>query len=958
MAERTGFLEQFEKNAAELADHIALSDWKKQLTYGELDRLSGQVYRYLSGKGIGPEDFVMVNLERGVDIFAACIGVWKAGAAYVICEVGYPAEKVAFIYRDCGCKLRLDSEAMREIGALPPLPGYVDVGEHAAAYAAYTSGTTGNPKGVIHEKGTLVNCRKSFCYEGQPIYRSDDIFALLSPLHFAASTMIMHPVLFAGAELTILPYEVVKNPAALTEYIKDRRVTCSFFTPSLVRLFKGFHPEFRLLFLSSEPASNIYFDSITIYNVHGQTETGSLTTVFKVDQPYPVTPIGTSQIEEVDVFLLNDEGSRCQVGEMGEICLNNDYFRGYINLPEMTENALKGGVYHTGDIGKYLPDGNMVLLGRNDDMVKINGNRVEPAEIEIAVEKLTGLKKVVAKAFKEAERTYVCAYYLKNEAIEAGIFDDGRLRIDMESLRNRLPQYMIPAYFVALEEFPLNQNGKLSRKDLKAPDVSDYKREYVAPESDLERSLTEAMARVLKLEKVGVTEDFFEIGGDSIKAIALVDEMSDIELSSANIYRYRTAGKIAEFYAKEGGTRDYTALLAEAEKKVFPFTPNQLLHLQYVLEDEKRVDMTVNHFALLKPETDTVRFKEAVDRVIRAHPVYMTHMFRNDRGECLQRYDEAYYRETEIIRLTEEAFEAVRQEMPVRFKIFDEPLYVSRIYVTEKGAYFYLGQHHLISDGTSVKIVLEDIFRAYQEEDYEPEEDHYLLFLDKITEAQTDDRLREARSRYEELYRSMAGEDNIPHGLKTDMSSHDKSCGSFVAPSKLKDSGELNLSVLASVLIAEARMNGAPAAMALSVYAGRNGKHEEASVGMLTQLIPVCVRVGEDTRPEDLTEELKEQISLGLSYPEYSFIYDRLGSAVDMVRYIFQKDIFRPTKLFLLEQEEVPIVNKDEGSSGVISVGVISNTGMEDAILGIRYSKDNYKTSTIERFSEQILKNR
>ena len=602
-----------------------------------------------------------------------------------------------------------------------------------------------------------------------------------------------------------------------------KKVTASFFTPSLVRLFKGFNPEFRLLFLSSEPASNIYFDDITIYNVHGQTETGSLTTVFRVDKPYPITPIGKSQIEEVDVFLLNDEGKRCKEGEMGEICLNNDYFRGYINLPEMTENARRGGVYHTGDIGKYLPDGNMVLLGRNDDMVKINGNRVEPAEIEYAVEKVTGLTKVVAKAFKEEERTYVCAYYLKGEAEDKNIYDEGRLLIDMDLLRKKLPQYMVPAYFVALEDFPLNQNGKLSRKDLKAPDVSDYKREYVAPVGELETKLTEAMAAVLKLEKVGATEDFFEIGGDSIKAIALVNEMGDIELSSANIYKLRTARRIAEYYEKglgdlgAGNAGDYKALLKKAKEKVYPFTPNQILHLQYVLEDEERVDLTVNHFARLKKDVDIDRFKGAVDRVIKAHPVFMTHMFKDSEGNYLQKYDEEYFRETKVLKMTEAELATLKEDFPIRFKIFDSPLYDSRIFITEEANYFYLGQHHLISDGTSVRIVLEDIYNAYMDENYEPLEDHYLLFLDRVTSAQNDEGLNEARTAYDKLYRDVIGQDEIPLGLKQDNPSHEKSAGTYLEKERPLVTEDLNISVLASILMAEAKINKADSAMAFHI---------------------------------------------------------------------------------------------------------------------------------------------
>ena len=174
---------------------------------------------------------------------------------------------------------------------------------------------------------------------------------------------------------------------------------------------------------------------------------------------------------------------------------------------------------------------------------------------------------------------------------------------------------------------------------------------------------------------------------------------------------------------------------------------------------------------------------------------------------------------------------------------------------------------------------------------------------------------------------------------------------------RLKNTDDLNISTLASILVAEAKMNKTGVSMAFSVYAGRNGRDEESAVGMLTQLIPVFARVDEDTTAGSLTDSLKKQISLGLSYPEYSFIYDRFGSAVDMVRYIFQRDIYKPTRLFLLEEGELPIVNKQEGSAGLLSISVVANTGCEEAILGIRYSKDNYDAATIEDFAARIMQN-
>ena len=311
-------------NAAILFDEAH----SKGITYAQLDELSGKVYAYLTSLGIGKEDFVLINLPRGIMPIIAMIGVWKSGAAWALVEDTYAPDRIAFIRKDCGCKAELSAANWEDIMNMEAKSGFVTADDHDAAYAIYTSGTTGNPKGVLHEYGNLTRAIDSIAINGGCPFNSKDRIALLAPMNFVASVIVILKALSVYCGKTfVVSYATIKNPMALKMFFFEKRITITFLTPSYVRML-GSHtgPFLRMLFVGSEPANNVYTDSLELINIYAASESGFAVGVFQIDKSYETCPIGKPEIE-CKITLLTEDGTEAPDGEIGELCFENPYVR-------------------------------------------------------------------------------------------------------------------------------------------------------------------------------------------------------------------------------------------------------------------------------------------------------------------------------------------------------------------------------------------------------------------------------------------------------------------------------------------------------------------------------------------------------------------------------------------------------------------------------------------------------
>lgn len=923
----------------------------KGVSYEKLDNLSGRVYAWLKKRNIGKEDFVLINLPRGVLSVIAMLGILKAGAAFVLVEDTYAPERIDYIRRDCACKAEIDRGAWMEILLTEPLEGHEQTDAHDAAYAVYTSGTTGNPKGVVHEYENISEYIRSSSFDGKSMIAEDDRCALLSPLYFVASIMVLFCVLYSGGCKTyIVSYATVKNPLLLNKLFSEKRISITFLTPSYVRMFGGkTGPFLKRLVVGSEPADNVYLENVEIYNMYAMSESGFVVSAFKIDKPYAVCPIGKPQFD-LEYMLLGDDGKPVADGEIGELCFKNEYVRGYLNLPEQTAKAFVNGFYHSGDLAKKLPDGNLVLLGRSNDMIKINGNRIEPAEIEAAVKSALGIDWAAARGFEKDGQSFLCVYYTENIAI-----DEEKLRAE---LLKKLPYYMIPSYYIRIDSIPIGLSGKLDRKALPEPKRRDFGARYAAPTNDVERKLCEVFAKVLKLEKVGVSDDFYQMGGDSLGTIRVIAESGLPGLEAQMIFRGRTAEKIAKSYTIALNKRKSSDEEVNAQAMTLPhkLTTEQLHVFDYQLYSP--VSTMYNLFALMKFDNgafDFDRLVKAFELCIKNHPALLTQFSFDDDGEIVQRYSPYPLPEIVVEETCERELDILKDDLVQPFKMINSRLFRVRAFRTEKAGYIFFDVHHSVFDGTSFKVFISDVANHYV--GLPVASDYYYLILKEREDAAHTEFYRESRRYFESRY---DGGDWVcfppaDHETKKNEFGHAE-CKTAITADELNviekrfkiSRNEFFITVSA---LAIGFCSGKPNVMLSWIYNGREDLKAMSTVGLLFRDLPVAFRFDKDRKISDVFADAHEQVRKAIEHDCYPYVEN--NSAVvddDVAVVLYQRDMRGAIELDGKKVETVSIRQNKAASQSVLDIEVLD--GDDGFMLSLDYAASRYEKTTIERFAD------
>ena len=699
-------LDAWNRHVRQDPERIILSDsFGNHLERAAADRISGSVYAYLKQHHIGRSDFVLISLDRGIKPVLAIMGVLKAGAAFAVVESDYAKERIDFIRQDCHAVFTVDEESWPTILATEPLDGYEPVDDHDLCLNVYTSGTTGTPKGVCHEYGQLKLEMLSEQNEDATWRETRETrWGLVAPLNFVASLKIVVHFLYSGGHLYVLDYDTVKNPHKLSAFFLKNKINETFLSPSLIRI-KGseYGPFMRFIYTGAEPANQIAVNRATLVNTYTMSESFFTVSEFIIDRPYDTVPIGIPRFE-LPIKLIKENGELAAEGECGEFCYYNPFCRGYNNNPAENERHFIDGWFHTGDLAVF-ERGRYILKGRSDDMVKIDGNRIEPSEIESVCCRELNLSACVAKGF---EKEGVVALYYSGEAD----IDGNAAR---EKLRSRLPYYMLPAHFIKLDKLPISSSGKIVRKGLTLPEIL-RRAVYVAPRSDFELMLAKQFEKVLQLDKIGIKDDFFDLGGSSLKVMELLSELdADTPLTPSMIFKGRTIENITELYqmsVMNGMSREEKE--AEGRKHLYPLNDT----MTWIWEPT--YDGSLDFFRGLKlnafvPADMVVK---GINRYIDLNSTFNMVVHRDENGKAMIAYrEEKPY--VHVEHMSEKAFAAVRDGF-VRPFGEDEPLIRIRCIRTPLHTYMLFHGSHMVLDGAAMHLLIEDLANCILRKSVEP----------------------------------------------------------------------------------------------------------------------------------------------------------------------------------------------------------------------------------------------
>ena len=546
------FIDDFRERLREAPEAEAVADGGQSLTRAELDETSDKIAGLLRERGLCAGDAVPVMLPRSVYYVCALLGVYKAGCALICLDVNYPAERIAAIKEDSGAKLVIDSAFMEAALSAPLSDGapFPSVPGDTPAFIIYTSGSTGKPKGILHDKASLEQgCRRCISL-GKQAGAAGLRWCAITPFTFVALSFDVIMPLSLGWPLFIAADEMRKDVSLLKKTITSQKINGIFLPPQLLKNFGSYPKSISLVFTGSEQITDFKPQKdVRVISLYGLSETFPGVAAFEADRPMDVIPLGRQV--GCRILIIGDDGKPAGRETEGEICLAGHFASRYINDPEATKKTFTNNPYsegaedaelvRTGDNGYIDKDGNLIYVNRRDWMIKVNGQRVEPGEVETALSKIPCVTQVVAKGFKTGTDSMMIAAFYTADA-EA---NEDRIRA---AAKEKLPSYMVPSVFVRLDKFPLNANGKLDRKSLELPREDEKILPDEMPRGEAEEKICAAFARILEKRAVGRSLDFFRAGGDSIAAIRLTAELAEdgFDIPTALLRMNATPSALAE----------------------------------------------------------------------------------------------------------------------------------------------------------------------------------------------------------------------------------------------------------------------------------------------------------------------------------------------------------------------------------------------------------------------------
>ena len=966
-------VDRIRRAAQKFPDKTAVVFKDRRFTYREFDEITDRIAAWVKGLGIGREDVVSILIPRCEYMPICAVGVLKSGAAYQPLDPGYPPERLRFMMDDAGAKaliadgalLSLVPEYSGPVLKLDEIPSLPECAEELPRpkpedlfILLYTSGSTGTPKGVMLEHGSLA----AFCGWFTAHYDMDENSraAAYASFGFDACMMDMYPTLSSGAELHIIAEEIRLDLIAINRYLNENKITHIFMTTQVGRQYAELFPESeypRYLSVGGETLVPVEPPRYRFTNAYGPTECTIFTTAFDVDRLYRNVPIGKA-LSNVRLYITDTYGRRVPVGVPGELCVAGPQVaRGYLNRPEKTaevfiknpfcDDPRYSRIYRTGDIVRFLPDGNVEFIGRRDSQVKIRGFRIELSEVEGVIRRFKGIKDATVVACDEAGGgKFVAAYVVSDEAVDV----DALNRFILETK----PPYMVPAVTVQIESIPLNRNQKVDKRALPKPERR--AESFAPPVGETQERICRLLESVVGHGSFGADTDFFAAGltsVTSIKFLVLLTKEFGAAVSSKTLCECNTAQKL-EAYLE---TAEKTSSPAE-KRDCYPLTQTQLGIYVECMKHPEAVFYNLPCSFPLSKDTDVGRLCGAIRKVVDAHPAIKCSIRADKDGRVCMFPNDSRPVDVEIIDGTQAEYESFFKGFARPFDFENGPLYRFAVYVTEERVYLLTDFHHIISDGSSIAVFAEELDRALRGEELLGEPYSQLDMAADEEIARNGEPYRSAKEYYDGVFSGVEG-CTLP---ERDVFEKEERCG-FVRffgerlmPGRVeefcrKNGITPNVFFLAAMGFVLGRYEHTDEVCFTTIYNGRSDGRTAATMGMLVKTLPVYVRLADGRDIAELMNGVRDQLISSMSNDIYSFAeISRAYGIQSDVLFAYQGDDF--VEFDLGGQKTTLTEGVPDVAKAPLSIDVFVESGKYR--FEFEYRADMYSQAFIERLKNVL----
>ena len=985
----------FRQQAKETPDNIAVVYKDTRLTYREVDEISDRIAGAIAGKGLGAEDIVSVLIPRCEWMPIASLGVLKAGCVYQPLDPSYPRERLNFMMQDANAKMLIADEELRPI--VDEYQGEVlltkdirnietsrlrdiDVKPDNLFILLYTSGSTGVPKGCQLMHSNLVAFIHWY-HRYFDLQVSDRVTAYAS-YGFDANMFDTYPALTRGATVYIIPEETRLDLIAMNEYFEQEHITNAFMTTQVAYQFATTIENHSLKHFTTggeKLASLTPPKGYQLHNAYGPTETTILETCYKVDQEQKNIPIGKA-IDNMRLYIVDSHGHRLPAGAVGELWASGPQVgRGYLNRPEKTAevfvknpfvsdgahgtngahgNSPHSRCYRTGDIVRYLPDGNIQFVGRRDGQVKIRGFRIELKEVESVIREFPAVKDATVQAFDAEDGSkFIAAYVVSDE------------QIDVEALNNFIldqkPPYMVPAVTMQIESIPLNQNQKVDKRALPKPVLSvatQSQQTVVAPMNVLEQELHEMIAGVVNHSDFGITTILGYAGLTSITAIklaVLVNKRFGVTLNSKSLVKSGTLQSIENEILKGFMGQDSNPLTLSPSHPLTS-SPSHLnaAPLSFAQQgvytecqaNPNTVQYNIPHALRFPKGVDAAQLANAIRKVVDSHPYILCHFVAGADDEIVQEPMPDYTLDIPVKTMTADELEAYKKTFVRPFDLEKGPCVRFEIIRTDELT-LLADMHHLVSDGASIDLFITQLCSVLDGLPIEQEDYTYYDFVrDEEITPETERFFEQQMAEVDEPTQLIPDVfvQNLPHiqhnvAVSTDL----QAVKEFAQKNDITPAAVY----LGACFITFGRFVCEDLVSIVTVSNGRSNMKVWNTMGMFVNTLPLVMTLDHHEKTTDFLRRVSQNFSDTIEHENYPFA--RIASRYDFhpqASYTYQIGVINDynTKYGKMEMEPLSL------DIAKLPVAVYIEGSEENAVIKVDYDSSMYSAEMMTGLAESI----